>query len=147
MSQNFTERKRPDYSGLIIIGVSLLPVLFLFNYMVKQNMRLTLLIVLPAIITTIKIYWDSIKHIWFWAVIVLMLRLHVPVVSIVRWPQHWVSPLSLMPIALADFLIVAGAVHLGEKFIVKPLVQKVGRRPLLSKLSGTGRKSEHNTMM
>ncbi len=44
-----TERKRPDYSGLVI-GAGLLSVLFLLIYMEKQNMRLTLLIFLPVII-------------------------------------------------------------------------------------------------
>lgn len=114
-----TEPKYPNYNGLII-GALLVVVLVLVIYMAKQSMRLTLLIILPATIITIRIYWKSRKRIWFWAVIVLMLGLHVPVVFVVRWPEQWVPPIGLVPMALADCLIIAGGVHLVEKFIVKP---------------------------
>ena len=108
-----------DYS-ILIMGAGLLTLLLLFIYMERQNMRLTLLIFLPVTIVVIRIYWGLRKRIWFWAVIVLMMGLHIPLVFIVRMPERWVPPMALLPIVLADVIIVAGAVHLVEKFIVKP---------------------------
>jgi uncharacterized membrane protein YfcA len=115
---NTTERKRPDYTG-VIIGLILLPVLVLFFYMGKPDMGLSVFIVMGATMFAIRIRWDLRKHIWFWAVIVTILALHVPLFFIVRWPSGRVPPLALLPIAVADCLIVVGAVRFVEKFIVK----------------------------
>jgi hypothetical protein len=113
-----TERKRPDYTG-VIIGAILLPVLFLFLYLGKKDMARSVCIVLAATMFAIRIRWDLRKHIWFWAVIVLVLALHVPLFFIVSWPHGWVPGIIMLPIALADCLIIVGAVRFVEKFIVK----------------------------
>jgi len=108
-----------DYTGLKI-GAVLLPVFFLFVYWGKADMGLAVLIVLGVTIGAIKIRWDLRKHVWFWAIIAVMLALHVPLVFMVRWPQGNAPTLFYtLPFGLVDFLIISGALRLAEKFFLK----------------------------
>ena len=109
------EKDPTDYTGLII-GVSLLPVLAIFLYFAKVDLGLTVVIVLGAIVFAIKIRWNLRKHVWFWATIILILALHVPLFFIVRWPFGRVPTIAYtMPFGIADFLIILGALGLAEK--------------------------------
>jgi hypothetical protein len=84
--------------------------LVLFVYLGKADMGLAVFIVLGVSIVAIKIRWNLRKHIWFWAIIAIILALHVPLVFIVRWPQGSVPTLSnTLPFGLVDFLIISGA--------------------------------------
>jgi hypothetical protein len=77
-------------------------------------------IVLGMIILAIKIRWNLSKHVWFWGTIIFILALHVPLVFLVRWPQGNVPTLFYtMPIGIADFFIILGAVGLAERLFLK----------------------------
>ena len=82
-SKSLRGKKRTDYSG-VIIGALLLPVLLFFIYLGKQDMGLSVCIVLGIIMLAIRIRWDLRKRLWFRAIIVLMLLLHVPLFIVVR---------------------------------------------------------------
>jgi hypothetical protein len=76
--------------------------------------------VLGMIILAIKIRWNLRKHVWFWGTIIFILALHVPLVFLVRWPQGNVPTLIYtMPIGIADFFIILGAVGLAERLFLK----------------------------
>jgi hypothetical protein len=112
-------KEPPDYTGLKV-GAILAPVLLLFIYLGKADMGLAVFIVLGVSIVVIKMSWNLRKHVWFWAIIVLILALHVPLVFMVRWPQGSVPTLFYtMPIGIADFLIISGALRLAEKLLSK----------------------------
>jgi len=60
------------------------------------------------------------KHTWFWAAIVLVLALHVPLLFIVRWPDSKVPTIAYsLPLGIVDFLLIMGAVGLAEKLFSK----------------------------
>jgi len=106
-----------DYTGLKI-GAILLPVFFLFVYWGKADMGLAVLIVLGVTIGAIKIRWDLRKHVWFWAIIAVILALHVPLFFMIRWPQGNVPTLFYtLPFGLIDFLIISGILGLAEKLL------------------------------
>ncbi len=108
-----------DYTG-IKIGAILLPMLLLFIYLGKADMGLAVFIVLGVGIVAIKIRWNLRKHIWFWAIIAIILALHVPLVFIVRWPEGSVPTLFYtLPFGLVDFLIISGALRIAEKLFAK----------------------------
>jgi hypothetical protein len=98
--------KQPvDYTGLKIVAM-LAPVFFLFVFLGNADMGLTVCIVLGMVILAIKIRWNLRKHVWFWAVIVFVLALHIPLFSMVRWPQGNVPTLFYtMPLGIADLLL------------------------------------------
>lgn len=113
------EKEPVDYTGLKIVFL-LAPVFFLFALLGNADMGLSACIVLGLVILAIKIRWNLRKHIWFWAIIAVTLALHIPLVLVVRWPQgNLPTLLYTMPIGIADFLIILGAVGLAERVFSK----------------------------
>ena len=108
-----------DYTGLKIVAI-LAPVFFLSTLLANADLGLAVCIVLGMIMVAIKIRWNLRRHVWFWATIVFILVLHVPLVFMVRWPQEKGPTLFYtMPIGIADFLIILGVVNVAEKFFSK----------------------------
>jgi hypothetical protein len=113
------EKEPVDYTGLKIVGI-LAPVFFLITFLSNADMALAACIVLGTVILAIKIRWHLRKRAWFWAIIGCILALHVPLIRLVRWPQGNVPTLFYtMPLGIADFLIISGALGLAEKFLSK----------------------------
>ncbi|MFZ0758792.1 MAG: hypothetical protein WAM69_02480 [Candidatus Sulfotelmatobacter sp.] len=99
-----------DYTGLKIVAI-LAPVFFLITFLANADVGLAACIVLAMIMLAIKLRWNLRRHVWFWATIVFILALHVPLVFMVRWPQGRGPTLFYtMPIGIVDFLIILGAV-------------------------------------
>jgi hypothetical protein len=108
-----------DYTGLKI-GALLAPVFFLVTFLSNADAGLAACIVLGMIMLAVKIRWNLRKHIWFWATIAIILALQVPLVFMIRWPQGNAPTLFYtMPVGIADFLIILGAVGLAEKLFSK----------------------------
>jgi hypothetical protein len=108
-----------DYTGLKI-GVMSLPVFFVVTLLSNADVGLAASIVSVAILFAIKMRWNLRKHIWFWAIVAIILALHVPLVFLVRWPQGNAPTLFYtMPVGIADFLIILGAVELAERVFSK----------------------------
>lgn len=117
-----SQRKRTDYTGVIIAAI-LAPVYILFWLFGKEELGRSVFIVLGMTMIAIRVRWDLRKRVWFWTIIVLLLLAHVPLLFLFRWPQGyhgWLPAVGTLPIGLADVLIILGAVHLVEKFVVKP---------------------------
>ena len=113
------EKQSVDYTG-VRIGAMLLPVFFLIAFMSNADAALAIGIVSAVIIVAIKIRWHLRKHLWFWAVITIILTLHVPLVLRFRLPQGNMPTLFYtMPIAIADFLIISVALGVAEKLLSK----------------------------
>jgi len=109
------EQKPTDWSGTII-GAMLLPVLFFFIYIGKAELGFTACIVLAMFLIAVRLRWKLRKHVWFWATIVLILALHVPLLFIVRWPETNVPTIVYsMPLATVEFLLMMGAISLAQK--------------------------------
>ena len=108
-----------DYTGLKIVFI-LAPVFFVFAFVGKEDLGLSACIVLGMMMIAIKVRWYLRKHIWFWAIILIVLALHVPLVLMVQWPQGKGPTLFYtMPLGIADFLIISGALTLAEKLFSK----------------------------
>jgi hypothetical protein len=113
------EKEPVDYTGLKIVAI-LAPVFFLITFLANADVGLAACIVLGMIILAVKIRWNLSKHVWFWGTIILILALHVPLLFLVRWPQGNVPTLFYtMPIGIADFFIILGAVALAERLFLK----------------------------
>jgi hypothetical protein len=113
------EEQEPDYTGVKIAGI-LIPVFILFIYLGKAEMGFTVFIVLGMVLLAIKLQWRLRKHVWFWATIAVVLALHIPLFSLVRWPETKTPTIAYsMPLGIADFLIISGAIRLCEKLFLK----------------------------
>lgn len=113
------EKRTVDWSGPIIVAV-LSPVFFFFAYMGKAELGFTTCIILGMSVLAVKLRWHLRKHGWFWATIVFILALQVPLIFIVRWPQTSVPTIFYsMPLGIVDFLFTMGAISLAQKIFSK----------------------------
>jgi hypothetical protein len=104
-----------DYTGLKIVAI-LAPVFFLITFLADANKGLTACIILGMIMLAVKVRWNLRKHLWFWAIIAFVLALQVPLVFVVRWPQTNVPTIAYsLPLGIVDFLVVIGAISLGQR--------------------------------
>jgi hypothetical protein len=110
------EKEPVDYTGLKIVAI-LAPVFFLITFLSNADMGLTVCIILGMIMLAVKIRWYLRKHIWFWAITAVILALHVPLVFMVQWPKNAPTLFYTMPIGIADFLIISGALGLAENLM------------------------------
>ncbi len=111
-------KKPTDYTGVIIAAI-LAPVYLIFYLFGQEEMGRSVFIVLGMTMLAIRVRWDLRRRFWFWAIIVVLLALHIPLLFLVRWPHGWLPAIGTLPIGLADVLIILGAVRFVEKFIVK----------------------------
>jgi hypothetical protein len=113
------EREPVDYTGPKVVAI-LAPVFFLVAYLSDKDTGLTVCLVLGAVILAIKLRWKLRKHVWFWAIIVFILALHLPLISIIRWKHGNIPTLAFsLPIGIVDFLLIMGAIGFAEKFFPK----------------------------
>jgi hypothetical protein len=113
------EKERADWTGLVITAV-VAPVFFLFAYLGKPEMGFTAIIVLGLSIFAVKLRWKLRKHVWFWAIIGIILALHVPLLFIIRWPHTSVPTIAYsLPLGMMDFLLIMGSIGLAEKLFSK----------------------------
>lgn len=113
------EKKKADWSGTII-GLTLVPLFFLFIYLGKAEVGFTACLVLGMSILAIKLRWKLRIHVWFWATIVFVLLLHIPFLFLVHWPQTNVPTIAYsLPLGIGDFLLISGALGLAEKLFSK----------------------------
>jgi len=114
------EEKEPvDYSGLII-GLTLAPVFLLVTYLRDADTALSVFVVLGMTLFAVKLRWYLRKRVWFWAIIVLILALHAPLVLFFHWP-HGNVPMRfyVMPIGIVDFFIIIVAVDTADRIFSK----------------------------
>ena len=109
------EKKPTDYTGLIIAAI-LVPVLLLFRYFGHEDLGMTVVIALAALMVAIRIRWDLRRQVWFWETIGLVLVLHIPFFYFVRIPPAWFHAVAMLPIVIADCLLTLGVVRVVEKF-------------------------------
>lgn len=108
-----------DWSGTII-GLMLLPVFFLFVFLDKAELGFNLMLVLGLVLIAVRLRWKLRRHGWFWATIILVLLLHIPLLFLVHWPQSRVPTIAYsLPLGIADFLLISGAISLAEKLFSK----------------------------
>lgn len=113
------QQGRADGTGTII-GILLLPVFFFFVYLGKAETGFTVSLVLGMAMIAIKLRWQLRRHAWFWVTIALVLALHVPFLLIVRWPKTNIPTIAFsLPLGIADFLLISGAISLAEKIFAK----------------------------
>ncbi len=100
---------------LLRIMLMVIPVYLIFLYFGEEDVSRTASLALGVAVLAVAIRWDLRKHVWFWATVVVLYALHLPLILKFRWPDRRIPPLEIMPFALADLLITLGCIWLVEK--------------------------------
>ena len=108
-----------DYTGLKILA-SVIPVFLLFIFLGRAEMGFAVSVGLGMIILAVKLQWEKRRYIWFWATIVVIFALHIPLFLIARVPKTKLPTLGLsLPIGVLDFAIIWGALRIAEAVFSK----------------------------
>jgi hypothetical protein len=110
------EKEPVDYTGLKLAAL-VAPVFVLVTFLYNADAGLAAYIVVGVMVFAIKLRWYLRKHIWFWAIIAVIFALHVPLVFMVQWPKNAPTIFYAMPIGIADFLIISGALKFAESLM------------------------------
>jgi hypothetical protein len=109
------EKSSTDWTGPIIVAM-LAPLFFLFVYLGRAEMGFTACLVLGMFMVAVRLRWKLRRYAWFWATVVFVLLLHIPFLFLVHWPQtHVPTIVYSLPLGIADFLLISGAISLGQK--------------------------------
>jgi hypothetical protein len=109
-------REPTDYTGLKIAAI-LMPVFFLATYLSNKDVALTVCIAVGMIMLAIKLRWRLRKHVWFWAIVVFILALHIPLFFLIRWHHGNIPTIAFsLPMGIVDFLLIMGAIGVAERF-------------------------------
>ena len=104
-----------DWTGPIIVAM-LAPLFFLFVYLGKAEMGFTACLVLGMFMVAVRLRWKLRRYAWFWATVVFVLLLHIPVLFLVHWPEtHVPTIVYSLPLGIADFLLISGAISLAQR--------------------------------
>jgi hypothetical protein len=109
------EKSSTDWTGPIIVAM-LAPLFFLFVNLGKAEMGFTACLVLGMFMVAVRLRWKLRRYAWFWATVVFVLLLHIPVLFLVHWPQTHVPTIAYsLPLGIADFLLISGAISLAQR--------------------------------
>lgn len=109
------EKSRTDWTGPIIVAM-LASLFFLFVYLGKAEMGLTACIVLGLFMVAVRLRWQLRRYAWFWATVVFVLLLHIPLLFLVHWPETQVPTIVYsLPFGAADFALISGAISLAQR--------------------------------
>lgn len=107
------------YSLVMIAFALMVFAVFFCRYIGRTDLGLPISLYLGMIMAAIRIRWDLRRRAWFWVTISITLLLHIPLVFALRLPNMHFNRVTLLPIGLADCVIILGAVRLVEKFMAK----------------------------
>jgi hypothetical protein len=113
------EESSTDWSGTII-GIAMWPILLFFIFIGKGELGFTACIVLGLSIYAVRLRWELRKHVWFWATIILIVALHIPLLFVVRWPETNVPTIAYsLPFGIVDFAFIIGGLSLAQRIFSK----------------------------
>jgi len=68
------------------------------------------------VVIAIRLRWGLRKYGWFWATVLVVLLLHVPLLLLVHCPRSNVPTIAYsLPLGITDFLLISGAIRIAEK--------------------------------
>jgi hypothetical protein len=101
----------------IIAGVCTSPIFIFFVYLGDPGRGMAAWVSAGAISAAARFLWDLKDRAWYWATIVVIVLLHVPLILLVPWPLRRWSYVQLLPIGLLDFALAYGIIRLVERVI------------------------------
>ena len=101
----------------VVIGLSVLPLLFLFAILGNAALGRAAALSTAVILVVIRLTWDLRKHHWFWATLICIVGLHIVVLGLVRWSEKSYPGFALVPVGIADFCLAYGLIKVVEKLV------------------------------
>lgn len=102
-------------TSALVTALCASPLYFLFAYLGDSGRGRAAAICAFVVITAGRAFWDWRKRVWFWATLIIVVVLHVPLILLVSWSDTNYPGIVLLPLALVDFALVYGCFVLVKK--------------------------------
>lgn len=100
------QKLRLPWWGVLIWMALCLPVIWGLDHIGKLNMALPTLNCIAILSLLIALRWKLKRHMWFWAVMLIIAILHALLIWYVPWTTKWVPAIAIAVIDSVDFCIV-----------------------------------------
>jgi len=70
-----------------------------------------------VIVFAIAMKWELRGCMWFWAAMLVVAALHVPLILCVPWTTRWIPALVMTPIAIADVAAIVALIALLQRLL------------------------------
>ena len=98
----------------LLTGICVFPLFVLFDYLGDPGRGQAACVSAMSVALAVRFVWHLRKHAWFWAVTVVIVLCHVPLVLFIPWPFKQLAYIALLPMCLLDFCIVYALFRLIE---------------------------------
>jgi hypothetical protein len=68
-----------------------------------------------VVVFAMALKWELRRRVWFWAVILTVVAMHLLLILSVPWTTRWISALVMTPIAAADVAGIVALITILEK--------------------------------
>ena len=112
-----------DFFWYVAIAIICSPLIPILDHFGRFELARPACFALMTILLVIKVCRDIRRRWWFWVTIVAVAALHVPLILYIPWTTKWVPPVAILPICIADLLVILGIVNLAERLFGKKRIQ------------------------
>jgi predicted permease len=99
-----------------LVGMALTsPIFFFFEQRGEAGIGRAAWICAGMFFIAIKMRWQFKNRGWFWITIACLMAVHVPLIMYVPWTDRWIPAVAILPIGVADLLLILGSFSLVEK--------------------------------
>ncbi len=110
-----SKQLRLSWKGVLaVIGGTIL-IAWQFDNFGRFDLARPTLFSIAAIVLAIVMKWGLRRRVWFWAAMVAIAALHIPLIVCVPWTTRWIPALVMAPILAADLAVIITIIKLLEK--------------------------------
>ena len=106
--------RRAYYFALKVI-LCLAPVMALSFSVGRADLGRPACLAIGASALAIRQKWEFHCRMWFWFVVAGVALMHLPLLVYVVFSNRWIPAVLMMPFALADYVIMIGAIQIAAK--------------------------------
>jgi hypothetical protein len=107
----YSLKQRQNYFFALKVVLCIVPVMVLFFVIGRADLARPACVAIGAAALAVRQKWEYHNRRWFWGVVGGVVLIHLPILIFVVFPNRWIPALLLMPLALADYVIMIVAIR------------------------------------
>jgi hypothetical protein len=108
-------RQRRSYYFALKVVLCVAPVMALFFVIGRADLARPACLAIAASVLAVRQKWEYHHRRWFWVVVAGVVLMHLPILIFFVFPNRWIPALLLMPLALADYVIMIVAIRIAAQ--------------------------------
>ena len=111
------KQMRLPWWGVVSWTACCFPIIALLDHFGKISLALPILNSVGMFGFLVALKWKLRRFAWFWAIVLIMACLQVPLILSIPWTVKWVPAVAIASIDTADLIILLWSVSLVRNFI------------------------------